>query len=58
MHFPLVNEALLGGVNELDGILNGENVLLLRVVDVVHRGRKGGRFTGPRGPRDQHQAPA
>ena len=52
----LVDQALLGAVHELDWILDGEDVTLEVVVDVVdHRGQGGG-LTGAGRSGDQDQA--
>ena len=55
MHFPLVQQALLGFVYEFDGVLDGEDVLIAAVVDVVDHRRQGGGLTGACWARNQHQ---
>ena len=56
-HLPLDHEALLVLVQELNGVLNGDDVLGVVEVDVVNEGRQGGALAAPRGPRDQNEAP-
>jgi len=43
-------------VQELNGVLNGDDVLGVVKVDVVNEGRQGGALAAPRGPRDQDEA--
>ena len=56
VHFPLVDQALLGFVHEFDRVLDGEDVLVAAFVDVVHHRRQGGGFTRAGGPGYQHDA--
>ena len=49
----LVDQALALGVNELDGILEGNDVVVLLFVDQVDHGCQGRRFSGSGGPCDQ-----
>ncbi len=44
-------------VDELDGVLDGEDVGALLLVDVVDHGRQGRGLAAPRHPGDEHQAP-
>ena len=52
----LVDEALLAEVNELDGVLDGEDVLITGVVEEVHHRRQGGGLARARGAGHQDQA--
>ena len=51
----LVDQALLRGVHELDRILDGEDVALVGLVDVVDHRRQRGRLAGAGRAGDQHQ---
>ena len=50
MHFLIA-------VEDLDGILDGDDVLAQVAVDVVDHGRQGGGLAGAGGAGDQHHAP-
>ena len=53
--FALVHRRLLVRVVELDRILDGDDVMVETLIDVIdHRGQ-GGRLAGARRPGDQHQ---
>ena len=52
----LVHQALLVVVDELDGILDGHDVLGPLVVDLVHHGGQGGGLARARGPRDEDES--
>src|SRR3712207_5014473 len=54
---PLVTPKSRVLVEELHGVLNGNDVLRHRPVDQVDHGRKGGRLATARGARDQNYAP-
>jgi len=58
LDLPLVDEALLVPVEELDGILDRHDVLGAGGVDVVDHGREGSRFTGTGGAGHQHHPAA
>jgi hypothetical protein len=55
VHFALVDQALLRGVHEFDRILDGEDVAVFVLVDVVDHRRQRGRLarTGRAGHQDQ-----
>ncbi len=55
MHFTLVDQALLRLVNEFDRVLDGEDVVVLGVVQVIEHRRQGGRLARTGRPGDQHQ---
>ncbi len=52
----LVDQALLRLVHELDRVLDGEDVAVLVLVDLVHHRRQRGRFARAGRPGDQHDA--
>ena len=52
----LVDQALLVGMHELDGVLDGEDMVCTGLVDEVHHGRQRGALPRPRGTGDEHQA--
>ena len=54
--FPLGDDAFFVGMIVLDGILDGDDVRLSVLVDPVHHGGKGGRFSGTGGTGDKDQA--
>src|SRR5581483_2479431 len=56
MHFPLIHQALLMVVEELNRILDGDHVLFAFVVDLVEHGGERGRFAGTGRTRYQNQA--
>jgi hypothetical protein len=53
---PLVHDALLVLVQELDRILDTEDVLVARVVDEVEHRRERSRLAGARWARHEHEA--
>ena len=55
-HLPLVDDAAFGGVDVFNGVLQGEDVLLLPLVNPLQDGRQGGGFSGAGLPGDEHQA--
>ena len=55
MHFALVHQALLVGVDELDGILDGDHVLVAGLVDQVEHGGQGGGLAAAGRPGHQDQ---
>ena len=55
-HLPLLHDGGLAGMNELDGVLQGYDVLAEPGVDVLHDGGEGGGLAGSGFPRDQNQA--
>ena len=57
LHFPLVHQALLVAVEELDGILHRHDVLRPGAVDVVDHGGQAGGLSRPGGPGHQDQPP-
>ena len=54
--FALVDEAAFVGVNELDGVFDGDDVGGAVAVDVVDHGGEGGGFTGASGASDDDEA--
>ena len=56
MHLTLVDQALFRLVNEFDGVLDGEDMVVLVAVEVVEHRRQGGRLARAGGAGDQHQA--
>ncbi|MCY1283597.1 hypothetical protein D9M70_324800 [compost metagenome] len=56
VHLALVDQALLRFVDEFDRVLDGEDVVVLGVVQVVEHRRQGGRLARAGRPGDQHQA--
>ena len=54
-HLALGDDALLGGVDELDRLLHRDDVAGEVGVDIIDERRQRGGLTGTRGPRDQHQ---
>ena len=56
MDFALVDQALLAFMHEFDRILNGEDVFVFVVVDMVDHGGEGGGLAGASGSGHQHQA--
>src|SRR5690606_36897926 len=56
VHFALVDQALLRFVNEFDRVLDGEDVLVLGVVQVVEHGREGRGLARAGGAGNQYQA--
>jgi len=52
----LVDQALLVVVHELDGVLDGHDVLGALAVDLVHHGREGGGLAGARRAGDEDEA--
>ena len=57
MDLALVDQALLRFVNEFDGVLDGKDVVVLGVVQVIKHRRQGGRLARAGRPGDQHQPP-
>ncbi len=55
MQFALVDDAVLVHVHELDGILDGQDVVVALAVDLVDHGRQRCGFAGASWSRDQHQ---
>src|SRR6202451_2084574 len=55
MEFALVHQAVFVHVHKLDGILNGQDVIVALAVDFVDHGGEGGGFSGTGRPRHQHQ---
>jgi hypothetical protein len=55
-HLALVDQAFLTGVYELDGVLHGQDVRLLGLVDVIDERRERGGFSAPGRARDHDQA--
>jgi hypothetical protein len=51
--FTLVDKAFLGVVEELDGVLDGEDMFLHGIVDEVHYRGKRRRLAAAGGPRDE-----
>ncbi len=56
-HLALVDDAVLGRVHELHRVLDGQDVRMAALVDVINHGRQGRALAGARGPRHQHQSP-
>ena len=54
--FALDDDGLFVGVDELDGVLDGDDVLALGVVDVVHHGGEGGGLSGAGGSGDEDES--
>ena len=54
IELPLVHQALVALVHELDRVLDGEDVFAARVIDVIEQSRQGGGFAGTRGACHQH----
>ncbi len=57
VHFPLVDQTALVLVHEFDGILDGKDVVMEVLIDVVDHGRQGGGFARAGRARHQHQTP-
>ena len=55
MHLALVDQALLRFVDEFDRVLDGEDVVVLGVVQVVEHRRQGGGLARTGRPGDQYQ---
>ena len=55
-HFPVVHDAALALVDEFDGVLDGDDVVLARPVRLVDDRRKGRGLSAPGGTRDKDQA--
>ena len=55
MHFSLIHQAPLALMHKLDWILNGQNVVVPVVIDVINHRREGCGLTRTRGSGDQHQ---
>ena len=55
-HLALVHERALALVHELDGVLEGDDVAALGLVDVVDHGGQGGGLAAARGAGDEHEA--
>ncbi len=51
--FALVNEAFVGGVDEFDGVLDGQNMLVHIPIDPVEHGGDGCTFSGAGDPGEQ-----
>lgn len=56
--FPLGDDAFFVAVDEFDGLLDGDDVLVVVAIDVVDEGGKGGRFSGASGAGDEDEAGA
>ena len=54
--FALVDDALGRGVDEFDGVLDGDDVLVARAVDVVDHRREGGGLARASGAGDDDEA--
>jgi hypothetical protein len=55
-HLALVHDRHLMPVEELDGVLDGDDVQGAGPIDQVDERRQSGRLAGPGGPGDQHEA--
>ena len=55
-HLALVDQAFLRFMHELDRILDGQDMSMLVLVDVIHHCRQGGRLARAGRPRHQHDA--
>ena len=58
MKFALVDGGALMPMQELDGILNGDDVASLFLVNLIYKGREGGRFAAAGGTGNEHHAGA
>ena len=56
LNLPLVDKRELVFMNKLDGVFDGDDVLLLPLVDPVDHGGEGGGFSASRWTGDKNQS--
>src|ERR1700687_1066776 len=56
VNFTLVNQAVLVRVHELDGVFNGDDVLVAFAIDLIQHGGQRGGLAGAGGSGNQDQA--
>jgi hypothetical protein len=56
-HFPVIDDAALALMDELDGVFDGDDVVLAGSVRLVDDGGQGSRFTAPRRARYEDEPP-
>ena len=55
VNLTLIDQTILVGMDELDGIFDGDDVLVALAVDLIEHGGQGGGFAGAGGTGDQDQ---